>query len=312
MKKKLFAMLFLTFILMSCTNKNENNNFKLNVLCPQGAPAMGIAKTYSTYSNVNTTLVNGTAEIKSSFLTSSYDVVIAPSNLGAQIYNANESYQMFAGLSFGNIYFASTTQILSIGDLNNKEIVLFGKGSINDLVANYVLNYNNITSSISYMDSASDTKTAFVTNENPEKVYLLAEPTMSAASIALKSKNIESYNLSVTSLWNEATKLEGFMQASIFVKKETYILHKEVVDNYVEDVKESVNYLNDLTNLDTTISYLSNVNVNITAKVAKTAIPNSNIKYVDAKYAKEMFEKTYKLNLALVGGKLPNDGFYKE
>jgi hypothetical protein len=46
-------------------------------------------------------------------------------------------------------------------------------------------------------------------------------------------------------------------------------------------------------------------------KVLQSAIPGCNIKYVKASELKEMFEATYNLNLALIGGKLPDEGFYQ-
>ena len=313
MKKKILSILVMPLLLISCNSNitSTSNSYTLTVAVPKGAPA--IAQSLISYNIDNkANILDGAPNIKAALTAGSYDLIYAPSNLGCQVYNANQSYTMLAGITFGNLYFASTSSINSVSDLNNKNIILFGKGSINDLVSKYIIEQNNIEANISYLDSANDTKTMFVANQDKDAIYLLADPQASAAKIALNSKGINSSLLSVEELIKSKTGFDGFSQASLFVKKSTYTEHKELVEDYLNKLENSISYINNLDNISNTTKMLKELEYfDLPEKVLQSAIPGCNIKYVKASELKEMFEATYNLNLALIGGKLPDEGFYQ-
>jgi len=313
MKKKILSILVMPLLLISCNSNitSTSNSYTLTVAVPKGAPA--IAQSLISYNIDNkANILDGAPNIKAALTAGNYDLIYAPSNLGCQVYNANQSYTMLAGITFGNLYFASTSSINSVSDLNNKNIILFGKGSINDLVSKYIIEQNNIEANISYLDSANDTKTMFVANQDKDAIYLLADPQASAAKIALNSKGINSSLLSVEELIKSKTGFDGFSQASLFVKKSTYIEHKELVEDYLNKLENSISYINNLDNISNTTKMLKELEYfDLPEKVLQSAIPGCNIKYVKASELKEMFEATYNLNLALIGGKLPDEGFYQ-
>jgi hypothetical protein len=152
----------------------------------------------------------------------------------------------------------------------------------------------------------------FVANQDKDAIYLLAEPQASAAKIALNSKGINSSLLSIEELFKSKTGFDGFSQASLFVKKSTYINHKELVEDYLNKLENSISYINNLDNISNTTKMLKELEYfDLPEKVLQSAIPGCNIKYVKASELKEMFEATYNLNLALIGGKLPDEGFYQ-
>jgi len=314
-KKNLLLSLFAILALTSCGKSNDN--FKLSVAFPNGAPALSqydIA--YSLINNespsITNTKLSDAASIKAGLIDKQYDLIIAPANLGAQVYNTNQSYTMLCGLTYGNIYFASTTKIETIDDLNNMNFVSFSKGSITDLVSSYIIKESNVSVTTTYMDSAADTKTALVADQKENTVYLVADPTASASKIALNKQNKECYLVSVEDVWKSITGYDGFVQAALFVKKDTFNDHKEVVLDYLDRLEKSCNNLNDLSKLSENNKKITELGYfNLPDAVLKSAIPGCNIKYRKASDIKDMFERTYNLNLSLVGGKLPDEGFYQ-
>lgn len=309
MKKLLFPLIFV-LTLISC-NKKENNQDYLSIAVPAGAPSLSVLDLM--YDNeYSIDVLNDSAVIKSSFLNESYDMIVAPANLGAQVYNANKNYYMLAGLTFGNLYLVSKTKFNTISDLSSFNFISFGKGTITDLVSSYVLNKNNLTLSTSYLSSTSDTKTGFISSTNENEVYLIADPIYSQVKSNFKTNSKSFYSISLTEEWNKCTNTQGFLQAALFVKKKTYLEKEELVNNYVDKIKESITNLNNESNISITNQKIKDLNIfYFSDEVMIDAIKGSNIRYLSGLESKEIFEKTYSTNLSLIGGKLPDEEFYK-
>ncbi|MCR5786266.1 MAG: hypothetical protein K6G28_01005 [Acholeplasmatales bacterium] len=311
MRKRIYLLgIVSVFCLVSCKNISD----ALKVATPGGAPAFAqsivMEKTKSN-NFANTTILSGADEIKASFLNNSYDLIYAPSNLGASMYNMNANYQLLAGVTFGNLYFASTTNISKVDDLNNKKLVLFGENSINDMVVKKVLSLNNIDCKISYLSDTSATKTSFLANNEDNTIYLIADPIKSACNIALNNKNINSYYLDVQALYKECTGTSGFSQACLFVNKDTYKTRTDDILKYVSLLEESIKGINNLEFANENNKRIKEQGIiDIPDAVFKSAIKGSNISFVSSKDMKDIFENTYKDSLSLIGGKLPDEGFY--
>ena len=316
MKKRIIVLcgLLATFSLLSCGN-DTTDDYVLSTATPVGAPALAqfeLAYNYTEDSNYSVTTLSGASYIKAALISGSYDLIYAPINLGAQVYNSNQSYTLLCGITFGNLYLGSKGEINSLSDLNGKDLVLFGKGTINDLITNYILDSNNIeTNSITYVADAATAKTSFV-SDSDNKVYLLADPTKSASQIALKGNNISTYFIDIEEEYKNLTTYDGFAQAGLFVKKTTYQNHQDLVLDYLDKLEGSIESLNNLDNVSennekiTELGYFS-----LPDAVLKSAIPGCNIRYETASSIKDMVEATYSLNLSLMGGSLPDEGFYQ-
>lgn len=309
MKKFLFPLIFV-LTLISC-NKKESNIDTLSIAVPGGAPSLSVLDLmYDDKDSID--VLNDSAVIKSSFLNESYDLIVAPANIGAQVYNANKNYYMLAGLTFGNLYLVSKTPFNTISDLSSFNFISFGKGTITDLVSSYVLKENNITINTSYLSSTADTKTAFISTTNEKEVYLIADPIYSQVKSNFKTNSKSFYSISLTEEWNKCTNTQGFLQAALFVLKKTYLSKEELVNKYVDQIKESITNLNNESNINITNQKIKDLNIfDFSDLVMINAIKGSNIRYLSGIESKEIFEKTYSHNLSLIGGKLPDEEFYK-
>lgn len=309
MKKVLFPLMFVITI-ASC-NKQDNKIDTLTLASPNGAPSLSILDLmYENKDSVD--ILNDSQVIKASMLNESYDLIVAPANLGAQMYNAYGNYYMVAGLTFGNLYLVSKTEFNTIKDLSGFNFISFGKGTITDLVSSYVLEENNLRLNTTYLSSTSDTKTAFISSTESNEVYLVADPIYST----LKSNFLENskpfYSISLTSEWNKITQVDGFLQAALFVKKDTYQNKLGLVKSYLEKIEESINNLNNEKNISNTNQKIKDLNIfTFSDEVMMNAIKGSNIRYLSGIESRTIFETTYSKNLSLIGGKLPDEEFYK-
>lgn len=309
MKKILFPLLFV-ITLASC-NKQENKTETLTLASPNGAPSLSMLDLmYENKDSVD--ILNDSQVIKASMLNESYDLIIAPANLGAQMYNASSNYYMVAGLTFGNLYLVSKTQFNTISDLSNFNFISFGKGTITDLVSSYVLEENNLNLNTSYLSSTSDTKAAFISSTESNEVYLLADPIYSVLKSSFNENSKPFYSISLTSKWNELTQVDGFLQAALFVKKDTYQKRLDLVNSYLDKIEESINNLNNEKNISLTNQKIKDLNIfDFSDEVMLNAIKGSNIRYLSGLESRMIFETTYSKNLGLIGGKLPDEEFYK-
>jgi hypothetical protein len=313
MKKKIyyFTTLFIIFILFLSSCKKSDDKL-LKIATPTGAPMLAqLDISYDVYKEkekrFETSILSGPDEIKASFLEGRYDLIYAPINIGAQIYNANQSYRLLAGITFGNLYFVSKDKIDDIHDLDNKDIILFGKNTINDLIATYIINSNDIKpKTISYVSDVQAIKANLIESNNNE-VYLIADP---IKSVVESSINISV--LSIQDLFNDLKNISGFAQAGLFVKYSSYTSNTNLINDYINLLKESINSLNKEENIIETNNKIKELKYfNFSDKVMLDAIIGSNIRFVEGKNMKNTVQNTYNLNLKLLGGKLPDEYFYK-
>ena len=313
MKKKIyyFTTLFIIFILfLSSCGKNDDKTLK--IATPTGAPSLAqLDISYDVYKEkekrFEISILSGPDEIKASFLEGRYDLIYAPINIGAQIYNANKEYRLVSGITFGNLYFVSKDKIESIYDLTDKDIILFGKNTINDLIASYILTYNEIkTKSINYVSDVQASKARLIESNNNE-VYLIADPIKSVIESTLDVSI-----LSIQDLFYDIKNISGFAQAGLFVKHSSYVSNTNLINEYIKLVKESINSLNNEENITKTNNMIKELKYfNYSDEIMIDAIKGSNIRFVEGLNMKNIVENTYNLNLKLLGGKLPDEDFYK-
>lgn len=346
----LLIALLAVFSLASCNSNNESSNSQIesstvsssnvitsssstvaetvtiSAVSPAGAPAFaqaGVASEDSTYlpTNYDYTMntVGGTA-LPGYFTAGEVNYIYAPSNLGAMLYTKTveagntPKYVYAANVTSGNLFFATIgqTDTFTLSDLDGQDLTAFGEGSVVQLMMNKVLDDNNITTkSINYKSVVSDVA-PLVISEQPG-YYLLAEPALEAVRNALAAKNV---TLQTIDIQEELKTLDpvsfsdGFAQAGLFVNKEYLENHADEVSIYLNAVK--LNCEDVYSNTDTMAQKIVDLGYVGTTPlpVVKAGLTKSGIKYVTAKENKVSFEATYGTNLQMLGGQLPDEGFY--
>lgn len=304
MKKLIFGfMLLFTILLVGCSKEDD---YKMSMIAPSGAPAMAAAELATTYKDDYTiTMGLEASSLQTAFVNKENDVIIAPINLGANMYSKNQNYVLAAVLTWGNLFFASQKTDFKLEDMDDADVIFFGEGTVNAAVVNYVLKENDITpKNIQYLGSTQLTQEQLLTNENA--IVLVAEPALTVA----KTKDADITSISVQELYVEASGENGFPQAGCFINTNTIKNHKSVVEEFLDRLEASANLCE--TDTSTVAGYAENLNLGGKKAVLTEAIPNCNIKYTKAKDAKASIEFAVTLNPKLFGGAVPQDEFYYE
>lgn len=292
-KTLLFTLFILILSLFGCKKDT------ISLLIPTGGPTY--ATSYlQTNSKYDTTVVSGSDALTAAFNDIGYDVIIAPVNLGAKLYNAKPNYPLVGVITWGNYYLISETSI-DLSSINRLEVTAFGENQIPDFLIQFIFNHYEIEYEITYMDSVAAITSAYLLDSS--KVYLIAEPSL---SILETKKTVHKVDLQLQ--YQEITQMTGFPQAGVFVHKE---MSEKELSELITDLKNSVDEIK--TSPDA-YKQLLNVGIELPKSVFQQAITNSHIEFKDAQTSKaaliDLFERIYAFNPAFIG-KLPNDSFYR-
>ena len=129
MKKFIKTLLITTsiFALGAC-NQNTNSSqtvsnqekHKISLIAPEGTPSLALANFYEDNKDSYTTfdIKSGSDPLLAAFTSASYDVIVAPTNLGAKLYNENKAdYVLYQTIVWGNLYLVSSENISSFTDI---------------------------------------------------------------------------------------------------------------------------------------------------------------------------------------------------
>lgn len=292
------VVLGLVFVLALVGCGEVNVEEEVKIIVPQGNPFIAVGDLIGE-ENIKIENVNGAAGVKAGLVGNDYDIVIAPLNLGAQLYNAGQSkYVLEAVIALGNTYIISNkdTKLDSINDLEGKKILAYSKGGTPDIILQYALNSNNVNAEIEYQPSLTEVVPFFV--QNKYDYVLAAEPVITNLKV---NKNKE---LNVLNIQDVVDKV--IMQAAIFVNPDS--TKQDSIDAVVSKIKENIlemnenpeSYANSIISKDV---YFEGLGVNILTQ----SIPNSNLDFVKAKNNKAKVESY----LTMIGYKLPSEDFYR-
>lgn len=269
-------------------SKNDESNFTINESV-DGAPDALVPK-----------LVSGEA-----------DLAIIPANLAATLYNKTDGkVKVLATNSLGVLYVVTKgdVEINSIEDLANygEEILASGKGATPEIAINKILEANGYSSdnlNINYLAQANEAAQKLIAGE--AKVAILPEPMVS--SVLLKAEDAK-VAIDLNELYEDAT---GYpIISSVLVGRSEY-LDTIDVEKLLETFKNSIDKAK--SNPDETATLLEKYDI-MPAPVAKKAIPNLSLEYIDGDELKEMMAKHLEdlnnTNPQLIGGSIPEDDFY--
>ena len=270
------------------SSKSENSSFTFNESV-EGAPDVVIPQ-----------LVSGEA-----------DMAIIPPNLASAVYNKTEGkIKVLAINNLGVLYLVENgdLDINSIEDLVNSGETIYtsGKGATPDLAINEVIKNAGFSESdvnIEYLAEASEVSQKMIAGE--AKVVLLPEPMVT--NVLMKNENAK-VALDINKLYEEATSSP--LISAVLVARSEY-LDEIDVPLLLEMYEKSIDEAN--ANVDATAALLGKYDI-MPEAVAKKALPNLALKYIDGDEMKTMVESyldhLYQSNPQLVGGSLPADDFY--
>lgn len=303
MKKilNLLVILLGVIILVGC-NKNENSlENEIKIITPYDAPHLALGGLLEV-DNLNIEAVNGADNLKTALLKGTHDIVVAPINLGATLFNGGKTnYKVAAILTTNNAYIVTKKEnkLDRLNDLNGEKVLAFGQtgvpGSLlKRLYSDYELDINNVDFTFA---SSSAIYSVFSEGSTDAKYALMSE--LQISKLVLINK-IEVKTLDLCSVLGS-----NAVQACVFVNPNSKNL--DDVNKVLKLIEENVNWLNaNPEEYASKVVSLDRVFEATTKEVIIRGIPLANITYKNAKEHKDEIENI----LSIVGVKQPDDSFY--
>ena len=319
MKKTVSILLVFAIMLAfaACGAKNETYQpVTMKVAGLAGPTGVGLVKLMSdkdagtAKNDYQFSVVSDPQEIVAGMLNGSYDIAACPVNLAATLYNKlNGNIQVLSVNTKGVLYVLENgTTINSFADLAGKKLYATGQGSTPEYILNYLLEKNGIADKVTVEYVSSHDELASLAAAGKATIAMLPEPKVTAAMTKNADLRI------ALNLTEEFEKASGktLIQGVIVAKKDFVTNNPEAVKMFLSEYKASIDYT--ASNLDETATLCETYGIIPKAAMAKKAIPNCNIAYIDGADMKTAVAANLQLffdaDAKSIGGKMPADDFY--
>jgi len=300
---KRIALLMLVLCLTALTTACKDAK-PATVLAPSGTPALAALLLRNDPEKYQVDVVNGSDPLLAAFASKSHDAILAPTNLGAKLYQGGLDYVYAGTITWGNFYlFVRTPEPFDLSSLHEKTIVSFGQNQISDIILKYILQENGIVAGFQYVDSVAAAAQMILADSS--LVILTAEPTLST----LKSMVSVHASFDLQAEYARLTGSDSYPQAGLFLKKS---LSKAKKADLIAAFEASIAYWSD--SLEAASDLAVTLEYGLSKAVLMTAVPNSRLRFESATDSRADLETLFAMILtrqpALIGGALPDDDFY--
>ena len=293
------------------------------VMALKGPTAMGMVSLMNqadqgeiTDENYNFQIVASPDEVTPAIVQGTADIAAVPANLASVLYQKTDGgVQVLTINTLGVLYLVENgNQIQRISDLKGKTIYASGKGATPEYALNYILKENGLTpgEDVQIEWKSEHTECVAALAEHEDAIALLPQPFVTTAQSKNDSLRVA---LDLTEEWDNIQKENGGNSSLVtgvtVVRTEFVQEHPEIVEDFMERYQESVTFVND--HAEEAAKMIGNYDI-IPEEIAKKALPECNIVYIDGAEMKEKLsgylEVLKQENPQSVGGALPADEFY--
>ncbi len=262
----------------------------LKILSPTGAPALALLDLLIGSPDSIMT-VDGSDVLQAAFInpSSEYDVILAPTNLGAQLASKGKTDYRLAGIvTWGNLFIVGSDE--TVLQDSSKQLAAFGETAVPGLVFSAVLEQLDIQAEITWYNSVSEAQAALL-SKNADAA-LIAEP---AATATIAKAKQDGMNLSIIAdlqaSWKEKTGFDGYPQAAVFVLNSVYAEKTEEVQNLLKQIEATLAAQNDSSQKEALIAKVDKVGTDIlgtpSGSIVAEAYAGMNLVYRPAEEVKE-------------------------
>ena len=311
------AILMIALPLMSCRKPDKELEMKIYLL--NGTTALGASKLIIDSKNGNTemnykieTFASADA-ITGAIVSGECAIAALPTNAAANLYKKSEGkIQLLAINTLGVLYLLSNGEtITDFNSLKGKTIYLPGSGSNPEFITEALLKANNLSESDVTLDTTSypspDALQAAIT-AGEVKLAVLPEPKVTVVTSANSSVKVA---LDFTAEWEKIYGKNTMAQGCLVVNTAFAAEHPNEVKQFLEDYKASVEYIAAAS--DDAINAVVEAGILPKAAIAKKALPNCNICFIEGRAMKKaisvFYDKLYESNNKSIAA-IPDDGFY--
>ena len=306
-----------------CAGTNVLAEDSVTVLALKGPTAMGMVSLMNqadqgevTDENYNFQIVASPDEVTPAIAQGTADIAAVPANLASVLYQKTDGgVQALTINTLGVLYLVENgNQIQNISDLKGKTIYASGKGATPEYALNYILKENGLTpgEDVQIEWKSEHTECVAALAEHEDAIALLPQPFVTTAQSKNDSLRVA---LDLTEEWDNLQKGNGGNSSLVtgvtVVRTEFAQEHPDIVEDFMERYQESVTFVNDHT--EEAAKLIGDYDI-VPEEIAKKALPECNIVYIDGAEMKEKLsgylEVLEQENPQAVGGALPADEFY--
>lgn len=289
----------------------------------KGPTAMGLVRFMSEAdagnlkdNNYSFQIVASTDEVAPLVAKSEADIIAAPANLAAVLYNKTQgAIKVIAINTLGVLYICEKGDaVQTVADLKGKTIYAAGKGATPQYALEYILSKNGLTvgTDVTVEWKSEHAECVAALANDPAGIAMLPQPFVTTAQVKDSTIRVA---LDLTKEWDAIQKNEGGSSTLVtgvaVVRTEFADANPDAVDAFLTHYAESVDYVN--SNVDDAAKLVGDYDI-VPEAVAKKAIPACNIVCITGSDMKEKLggylEVLADQNAEAVGGKLPDDAFY--
>ena len=295
----------------------------VEVMALKGPTAMGMVKFMDdvdsgsvTSENYNFSIAASADEVTPKLVQGEADIAAVPANLASVLYNKTQGQvEVLAVNTLGVLYIVENGDtVQSVENLRGKTIYASGKGSTPEYALEYVLSANGIEPetdvTIEWKSEHSECVAAITSSENG--VAMLPQPFVATAETQNPSIRTA---LDLTEEWDKAQETgennSALITGVVVARADFAEENPEAVEDFMTRYQESVDYVN--SNTEAAAELVGKYDI-VTAEVAKTALPECNIVFMEGEEMKEKLSGYLEVlkgqNPEAVGGEVPGDDFY--
>ena len=335
MKTRLLSICLVAILLFSMVScmlfeeKGENPQEEtplINVYTLNGTTGFGMAKLMNdakagkTTEKYNFSVQTDASMVADALLNDSADIAALPTNAAANLYNKSEGEVVVLAVNTLGCLYLLTNQnetITSFEDLRGKTVYVPAQNPT--FIFTYLCKQNGLEvgkditiNSSTYAQPAAlkDVVAAGIVD-----IAVLPEPMVTIAINTAKTANngtVITNAMDLTAEWNKASAESSLVQGCVVVRREFLEAYPEAVENFLTEYKASIEYLS--TDIDSAAQMIVDNGIFTSAPVAKKALPNCNVCFLDGAAMKSAMETylgiLYGIAPVSVGNKLPADDFY--
>ena len=246
-------------------------------------------------------------------------VAAVPVNVASTLYQKTSGKIQVAAINtLGTLFLLENgDSIQSVADLKGKTIYVSGQGATPEYVLDYILTSNGIDPDkdvdVQFVADHATLATMMVAGE--ADIALLPQPNVTTVLTQAQDVRIA---LDLTKVWDDTNKANGkegrLSMGCIIVNKEFAEQNKAAFNKFLDEYKASVEYVTNETNLDAAAQLCETYGIIPKAAVAKKAIPDCNITYIEGAEMKQNMQQNLQIlfdaNPKSIGGTMPDDAFY--
>jgi len=241
-------------------------------------------------------------------------VAATPSNTAAILYNKGVKIKLLDITTWGVLHLVTRRDdIKGLKDLKGKKLLSFFRGGMPDIVTQYLGMKQGIDMTkdveMSYASTPMEGLQMFLAGK--ADTIILPEPAVTAAMLKSKMVGQPLNTFSLQDVWQEVTGRGRMPQAGTLVQSEWADKNPERLAQIKQSIASSVDWMN---NMKDEAAALGSKEFGLPMPIVRKSLDNVHMERVSAAEVREDLEFFYnalsELSPKLIGGKLPDDGFY--